>query len=133
MIELTQEFGFDAAHYLGAGAPENRRLHGHSFYVEVTLRGEPNPQTGFVRDLGEVKSALDRIRDDLDHRMLNDIEGLGAPTLENLSRYIFQHAKSALPEVVRVKIRRPSYGQSCVYEELSSPVYGGRGRRPEGV
>ena len=44
MIELTQEFGFDAAHYLGEGAEENRRLHGHSFYVEVTLRGEPNRQ-----------------------------------------------------------------------------------------
>ena len=38
MIELTQEFGFDAAHYLGQGAPENARLHGHSFYAEVTLR-----------------------------------------------------------------------------------------------
>ena len=33
MIEISQEFGFDAAHYLGNSAPENRRLHGHSFYV----------------------------------------------------------------------------------------------------
>src|SRR6266508_948608 len=81
MIELTQEFGFDAAHYLGAGAPENRRLHGHSFYVEVTLRGDPNPATGFLRDLGEVQLALDAIRNDLDHQLLNEIEGLGTPTL----------------------------------------------------
>ncbi|HTK78981.1 MAG TPA: 6-carboxytetrahydropterin synthase [Rhizomicrobium sp.] len=117
MMELTQEFGFDAAHYLGAGAPENRRLHGHSFYVEVTLRGEPDPATGFLRDLGEVKSSLDAIRDELDHRLLNEIEGLGAPTLENLSRYIYRRVKASLPEVARVKIRRPSYGQSCVYEE----------------
>ena len=116
MIELTQEFGFDAAHYLGVGAAENRRIHGHSFYVEVTLRGEPEPATGVLRDLGEVKRALDAIRDDLDHRLLNDIDGLGAPTLENLARYIFGRAKAALPEVVRVKIRRPSYGQFCVYE-----------------
>ena len=57
MIELTQEFGFDAAHYLGESAPENRRLHGHSFYAEVTLRGAPNPKTGFLRDLGEMKRA----------------------------------------------------------------------------
>ena len=62
MIELTQEFGFDAAHYLGAGAAENRRLHGHSFYVEVTLRGEPDPRSGFLRDLGEVKAVLEAIR-----------------------------------------------------------------------
>ncbi|HEY2071531.1 MAG TPA: 6-carboxytetrahydropterin synthase [Rhizomicrobium sp.] len=116
MIELTQEFGFDAAHYLGMGAPENARLHGHSFYVEVTLRGEPNPATGFLRDLGEIKQALETIREGLDHRLLNEVEGLGNPTLENLACFIFIRAKAALPEVSRVKLRRPSYGQSCVYE-----------------
>ncbi|MGH6872061.1 MAG: 6-pyruvoyl trahydropterin synthase family protein [Rhizomicrobium sp.] len=116
MIELTQEFTFDAAHYLGAGAPENARLHGHSFYVEVTLRGEADPATGFLRDLGEVKAALEMIREGLDHHLLNKVEGLGTPTLENLSRYIFARARAALPEVVRVKLRRPSYGQACVYE-----------------
>jgi 6-pyruvoyltetrahydropterin/6-carboxytetrahydropterin synthase len=117
MIELTQEFGFDAAHLLGAGAPENRRMHGHSFYVEVTLRGEPNSTTGFLRDLGEVKAVLEDVRESLDHRLLNEIEGLSNPTLEHLAQFIFRRAKASLPEVVRVRIRRPSYGQSCVYEE----------------
>jgi 6-pyruvoyltetrahydropterin/6-carboxytetrahydropterin synthase len=116
MIELTQEFGFDAAHYLGVGGAENRRIHGHSFYVDVTLRGEPNAATGILRDLGEVDRAVKAIRADLDHQLLNDIEALGQPTLENLARYIFTRAKAALPEVVRVRVRRPSYGQSCVYE-----------------
>ncbi|HTW36193.1 MAG TPA: 6-carboxytetrahydropterin synthase [Rhizomicrobium sp.] len=116
MIELTQEFGFDAAHYLGVGGAENRRIHGHSFYVDVTLRGEPDAATGILRDLGEVDRVLKAIRADLDHQLLNDIEGLGPPTLENLARYIFSRARSALPEVVRVRVRRPSYGQSCVYE-----------------
>ena len=118
MIELTQEFGFDAAHYLGEGAEQNRRLHGHSFYVEVTLKGEPNARTGWLRDLGEVKAALEAIRADLDHRLLNEIEGLGEPTLENLARFIFVRAKKALPETARVRIHRPSYGQACVYEEM---------------
>jgi 6-pyruvoyltetrahydropterin/6-carboxytetrahydropterin synthase len=116
MIELSQEFGFDAAHYLGNSAPENRRMHGHSFYAEVTLRGEPNPATGFLRDLGDVDAALKSIRAELDHRLLNDIAELGAPTLENISKFIFERAKAALPEVVRVRLRRPSYGQTCVYE-----------------
>lgn len=116
MIELSQEFGFDAAHYLGNSAPENRRLHGHSFYAEVTLRGEPDPATGFLRDLGEIDAALKNIRAELDHRLLNEIEGLGTPTLENLAKFIFMRAKAVLPEVVRVKLRRPSYGQTCVYE-----------------
>ena len=116
MIEISQEFGFDAAHYLGNGAAENRRLHGHYFYAEVTLRGEANPATGFMRDFGEVNAALQAIRAQLDHRLLNEIEELGVPTLENLARYIYVHAKKALPEVARVKLRRPSYGQTCVYE-----------------
>ena len=115
MIEISQEFTFDAAHFLD-GAPEYRRMHGHSFYVEVTLRGEPDSDTGFLRDLGEINRALADIRETLDHRLLNDVEGLGKPTLENLSRFIFQRAKETLPEVVRVKLRRPSYGQTCVYE-----------------
>ena len=117
MIEISQEFGFDAAHYLGNGAPENRRLHGHSFYAEVTLRGQANPSTGFLRDFGEVDRALKAVRETLDHRLLNEIDGLGAPTLENLARYIYVQAKQALPEVVRVKLRRPSYGQTCIYED----------------
>lgn len=118
MMELTQEFGFDAAHYMSF-QPEGhdyRRMHGHSFFAEVTLRGEVDPVRGWVRDLGEVKATLDAIRDTLDHRLLNEIEGLENPTLENLAHYIFDRAKAVLPEVVRVKLRRPSYGQTCVYE-----------------
>ena len=116
MIEITQEFGFDAAHTLNVGPAENRRLHGHSFVVEVTLKGEASRETGVLRDFGEVKSALEAIRADLDHHLLNEVAGLGTPTLENLSRYIFTRAKASLPEVARVKIRRPSSGQSCVFE-----------------
>jgi 6-pyruvoyltetrahydropterin/6-carboxytetrahydropterin synthase len=115
MIEISQEFTFDAAHFLD-GAPEYRRMHGHSFYAEVTLRGEPDAQTGFLRDLGEINRVLAEIRETLDHRLLNEVEGLGKPTLENLSKFIFLQAKARLPEVARVKLRRPSYGQTCVYE-----------------
>ena len=116
MIELSQRFSFDAAHHLDAGASENRRLHGHSFYVEVTLRGEPDPGTGFLRDFGEIDATLKQIRGLLDHRLLNEVEGLENPTLENIARFVHVRAKAALPEVIRVKIERPSYGQSCTFE-----------------
>ena len=115
MIEISQEFSFDAAHFLD-GAPEYRRMHGHSFYAEVTLRGEPSAESGILRDLGEVNAVMATIRETLDHRLLNDVEGLGKPTLENLARFIFERAHAALPEVARVKLRRPSYGQTCTYE-----------------
>ena len=114
-VEITQQFTFDAAHHLDAGAGENRRMHGHSFYVEVTLTGEPDPKTGFLRDFGEVDQALKSVREALDHRLLNEVEGLGPPTLENLARFIYTRAKARLPQVARVKIARPSHGQSCSY------------------
>lgn len=117
MIEITQEFGFDAAHYL-ENAPQgsNRRLHGHSFYAEVTLRGAADAAHDWVRDFGEVNAVLSEIRETLDHCLLNEVDGLGQPTLENLARYIYGRAKARLPEVCRVKLRRPSHGQACVYE-----------------
>ena len=116
MIELSQRFSFDAAHHLDSGAAENRRLHGHSFYVEVTLRGEANPNSGFLRDFGEIDAVLKQVRELLDHHLLNEVEGLNHPTLENLARFIHARAKAALPEVIRVRVERPSYGQACVYE-----------------
>ncbi|HMI97403.1 MAG TPA: 6-carboxytetrahydropterin synthase [Micropepsaceae bacterium] len=117
-VEITQQFGFDAAHYLeDAPSGANRRMHGHSFYAEVTLAGEPDPEKGWVRDFGEVNAVLGTIRGELDHQLLNEISGLGAPTLENLARHIFRQAKAQMPEVCRVRLSRPSSGQSCVYEE----------------
>ena len=117
MIELSQEFTFDAAHRLDAGAPENRRIHGHSFYAEITLRGEPDTATGMLREFGSIKETLGEIAEELDHRLLNDIPDLGQPTLENITRWIFRKARGRFPEVVRVRVRRPSYGESCSYEE----------------
>ena len=83
-VRLTKDFTFEAAQTLPC-APEGhkcRRMHGHSFYAEVTLRGEPDPDKGWVRDFTEVNAALGEIRGELDHQLLNDIAGLGTPTLE---------------------------------------------------
>jgi 6-pyruvoyltetrahydropterin/6-carboxytetrahydropterin synthase len=118
LTEITQQFSFDAAHYLGAAPTDsNRRVHGHSFYVEVTLRGRPDFSQGWVRDFAEVNAALGEIRECLDHRLLNEVQEIGTPTLENLARFIFAEAKRRLPEVCRVRLSRPSLGQSCTYEQ----------------
>lgn len=118
VLEITQQFTFDAAHYLGdAPADSNRRIHGHSFYAEVTLRGRPDPASGWLRDFGQISAALKMIHEMLDHRLLNELPQLGAPTLENLAQFIFRETKQRLPEVCRVRLARPSLGQSCSYEE----------------
>ena len=117
MLEITKEFRFDAAHYLGH-APEghpNRRMHGHSFNVEVTLTGAVDPQSGWIRDFGEIDAVLAKLRGRLDHHLLNEIRGLETPTLENLSRYIFAALERKLPGLVRVSVTRPSCGERATY------------------
>ena len=118
MIEIFKEFTFEAAHQLGANvAPGHAyaNLHGHSFKAEVYLRGEPDPQTGWISDLAEVEAVLAPIRATLDHAYLNGIAGLELPTLENITRYIWDRAALALPGLHRVTVRRGTCGEGCTY------------------
>lgn len=119
VIEISKTFLFDAAHYL-PHAPKghpNSRMHGHSFQVVVTLRGEPDMAKGWIRDLGDVAQAVEGVRDALDHHTLNEVEGLTVPTLERLSAWIYMRLKPALPELARVTVRRDSLGESCTFSE----------------
>lgn len=59
---------FDAAHLL-PGHPKCGRLHGHTYALHAVVRG-PMSRSGFIMDFGEVKGALKRIADRLDHHVL---------------------------------------------------------------
>ena len=117
-MQISYRFGFDAAHHFPdypAGHPYHG-VHGHSFQAEVALRGTPDPSTGFIADLGQVEHACLEARAHLDHRMLNDIEGLAKPSLENLCLWLWKRLSPALPALARVTVRRDSCGQACTYE-----------------
>ncbi len=124
MIELRQSFGFEAAHTLARtiDAEGSARIHGHSYRGELVLRGEADPQTGMLVDLGVVAATIDIVRERLDHRLLNSIEDLGPGTMENLAAWIFRIARSTLPALAQVTVRRDSLGQVCSFE----PGEGGR-------
>jgi 6-pyruvoyltetrahydropterin/6-carboxytetrahydropterin synthase len=116
MWELTKSFRFEAAHALsgttlGASSEE---IHGHSFRAEVTVRGTPDPATGMVLDLGLLERRIVEVQKMLDHKFLNKIEELGRPTLENLSRFIFERVQHA-GKVTRVTVHRDSCNESCTY------------------
>lgn len=117
MYELSKQFLFDAAHTLHRKieTEPSLRIHGHSYRAEVTLRGQPDPVTGMVMDVGKLERELAAVRDALDHRFLDEIEDLGPATMENLCRWIWVKLELELPALWKVSVSRPSNGDSCSY------------------
>ncbi len=116
-MEIFREFSFEAAHRLPY-VPEGHkcaRLHGHSFRVEIHIRGGLDPETGWVMDYAELKEAFQPLHEQLDHHYLNDIDGLTNPTSENLAIWIWDRLKSRLPSLIRVVIRE-TCKTGCVFE-----------------
>ena len=60
IFEVTKAATFDAAHHFPAGPADSphRRVHGHSFQVEATVRGERSGEMGFVVDLTQLEAGL---------------------------------------------------------------------------
>jgi 6-pyruvoyltetrahydropterin/6-carboxytetrahydropterin synthase len=116
-LEICYEFGFDAAHRFPA-APRGHRYrgtHGHSFRVEIAVRGVPRPPSGFVSDFEKLERACSGLRAKLDHALLNNIAGLKQPSLENLCLWIWARLAPKFSGLARVTVRRDSLGQSCTY------------------
>jgi 6-pyruvoyltetrahydropterin/6-carboxytetrahydropterin synthase len=118
-MRVYKEFSFEAAHFLPS-APKghpNSRLHGHSFQVRVSVDGTPDPVTGLLIHFWDLAEAMKDVQAELDHRNLNeDIEGLGAPTLENLSVWIWKRLSTRITGLSEVHIWRPSCHEGCIYQ-----------------
>jgi 6-pyruvoyltetrahydropterin/6-carboxytetrahydropterin synthase len=114
--QISQKFYFDAAHTLRreVEADSSLRIHGHTYNAEVALSGQPDPLTGMVLDLGLVRQAIEQLRLQLDHHMLDDVAGLGPATLENLCAFIWRALAPILPGLAMVRVWRESIGDSCV-------------------
>jgi queuosine biosynthesis protein QueD len=105
-VRLVKSFTFEAAHRL-PNLPEDhkcRRLHGHSFSVEIICEGEIDPETGWLVDFGEIKSSFRPLYEQLDHRYLNEVPGLENPTAENIARWIWIRLKPDLACLAQVNI-----------------------------
>ena len=105
-MEIFKTFRFEAAHFL-PNVPEDhkcRRLHGHSFRVDVAIEGEVGEETGWVRDFADIKAAFDPLEEALDHRLLNEVEGLENPTAENLALWIWRRLEPRLEGLSTVRV-----------------------------
>lgn len=114
---IYREFHFEAAHYLPSAPPghPNARVHGHSFRARVTVEGEPDPETGLVMHFDDLTAAVADAREALDHRMLNDIEGLKAPTLELIAMWLWDRIANRVPGLFEITIARDSCQEGCIY------------------
>jgi 6-pyruvoyltetrahydropterin/6-carboxytetrahydropterin synthase len=115
-MEIWKEFTFEAAHRL-PNVPDGHkcaRLHGHSFHVAVHVEGPLREPEGWVMDFGDLKAAWAPLDAMLDHRYLNEIEGLENPTSEVLARWIWGRLAPSLPGLSRIVVRE-TCTSGCVY------------------
>ena len=114
-MEIFKEFTFEAAHRLPNVPADHKcaRLHGHSYRVEIHVTGEVGEISGWVIDFQDLKDAFAPLHDQLDHRYLNDVEGLKNPTSEVLARWIWERLVDALP-LSQVLVRE-TCTSGCVY------------------
>jgi len=115
-MQLRKTYQFEAAHLL-PHLPEThkcRRLHGHSFQVEVVVDGSCDPHLGWVMDYADITKAVKPIWEKLDHYYLNEIPGLENPTSENLAIWIWGKLKSRLPLLTEIVVAETCTAR-CVY------------------
>jgi 6-pyruvoyltetrahydropterin/6-carboxytetrahydropterin synthase len=105
-MEIYKEFSFDSAHYL-PNVPEGHKcknMHGHTYKLKVFIQGEIDPHLGWIMDFKELKDKLAPVIDQLDHRLINDIQGLENPTAENITVWIWQQIKPVLPQLSKIEL-----------------------------
>lgn len=105
-MEIIKKFKFDAAHRLPNVPAEHKcsAVHGHTFRVEVRIRGDVESATGWIVDFADVGTAWKPLHAVLDHHFLNDVDGLHNPTSENIARWIWHRLRTKLNGLYSVSV-----------------------------
>lgn len=122
-MRIYKDFRFEAAHYLPSEAGSaNSRLHGHSFRARVTIDGRVNPDTGYVFHFEALTNAIADAREALDHRLLNEVEGLASPTLERIAIWLWNRLQNRVPGLAEIEVARDSCQEGCIYRGPETPI-----------
>ena len=116
-MRVYKEFFFEAAHFLPSAPPghPNARVHGHSFRARVAVDGEPDEKTGILVHFDDLEDAVADARAALDHRLLNEVDGLQSPTLERITMWLWDRLHNRLPGLAEIEVARDSCHEGCVY------------------
>lgn len=123
MFELTVNIHFDAAHFLRGYQGKCAQIHGHTWRVQVKVRGQQLDQIGMLIDFSLLKSKLREITDDFDHVLLNDLDCFSQvnPTAECISKYIFDRYCESLRkynvQVCYVQVWESSGAAAAYFED----------------
>lgn len=120
-VSLTKSFEIDCAHHLPCFAEGHkcRNIHGHTMRVEVVLEGNVLQGRHYLVDFGDIKKAIEPVREQLDHKLLNDIEGLEVPTVENMCAWIWRKLQPTLPHLAAIRIYETPQNM-CEYRPKSN-------------
>lgn len=115
MITISKTVYIEVAHFFpGHPVGENKRMHGHSLKVTVTARPDGELVNGMVMDFAAFDVQVQTVAGWLDHRLLNDVPDLEAPTLECVAEFLGRRMAIVAPlRTVSVKVERPSLGQTA--------------------
>jgi 6-pyruvoyltetrahydropterin/6-carboxytetrahydropterin synthase len=105
-MEIYKEFSFDSAHFL-PNVPDGHKcknMHGHTYRLRVFIKGEIDPHLGWIMDFKELKDALAPVIEQLDHKLINGINGLENPTAENITVWIWKQIQPLLPLLSKIEL-----------------------------
>jgi 6-pyruvoyltetrahydropterin/6-carboxytetrahydropterin synthase len=106
LVELKKIYLFEAAHFLPRVPAGHKcsRMHGHSYRVEIGLRGPVDATTGWVVDFAVIDDAWVELFRQFDHHVLNEIAGLDNPTCENLCAFVWKAMAGRVPHLDMVTV-----------------------------
>lgn len=113
---LERSYTFQSAHFLPHVPAGHKcaRMHGHSYTVEIAIEGEVDPHRGWVIDFDEIDVPVRELVRMLDHRVLNEIDGLANPTSELLAAWLWDRLIERLPLLCEVVVSETATSR-CVY------------------
>jgi 6-pyruvoyltetrahydropterin/6-carboxytetrahydropterin synthase len=118
MYELMVEDSFDAAHALRGYEGPCENLHGHTWKVQVFIKGDKLNKVGLLVDFKEIKNKLKEVLAEFDHKYLNDLEPFKTenPSSENMARIIFQKLKKKIKSISKIIVWESTTSSAAYWE-----------------